>query len=331
MSVSIREVAELAGVSIGTVSNVLNRPDLVADATAVRVHEAIVRTGYVPNASARQLRVGSAPQITVVVPDISNPFFADVARRRRRGPRARSRRDDRQHRRRSRARGPIRPAAILEQRPAGVLITPAGSSDASLDAIAERVPVVLVDRHSDGGHCSVAIDDVRGAGLAVDHIARLGHRAITWVVGPDSIPQCAERTAGVMAAAAERGLSVDTLRVGPLTVAAGRSSAAGLESGSARPTAILCANDLLALGVEFALLEQGVDVPGEVSVVGFDDIEFGAAAAVPLTSVARPGHALGATALALLLDERADPAHEHRHVRFDPTLQIRRSSGPPRP
>ena len=119
------------------------------------------------------------------------------------------------------------------------------------------------------------------------------------------------------------------MRVDHLTVAEGRSLAASLDVDDL-PTAIVCANDLLALGVEFALLERGARIPDDVSIVGFDDIEFGAAAAVPLTSVARPSAELGAAALELLLGERDDPDHSPRQIRFEPSLSVRRSTAAPR-
>ncbi|MEQ8438080.1 MAG: LacI family DNA-binding transcriptional regulator [Ilumatobacter fluminis] len=329
MAASIREVAEIAGVSIATVSNVLNRPELVADPTIERVRAAITETGYVPNASARQLRVGSAPTINVVIPDISNPFFADltsgverVAAERDLAVLIASTEGDADREARY-----LR--TIVEQRPTGVLITPADTTHDALALLGDRLPVVLVDRHSDGDTSSVSVDDVRGAAIAVDHLAELGHRRVTWVVGPDSIPQCAERTDGLTAAAARHDIAVTTMRVDHLTVAEGRSLAASLDVDDL-PTAIVCANDLLALGVEFALLERGVHIPDDVSVVGFDDIEFGAAAAVPLTSVARPSAELGAAALELLLGERDDPDHSPRQIRFEPSLSVRRSTAAPR-
>lgn len=326
MITSIREVAEAASVSIATVSNVLNRPHLVADVTAQRVHSAIRSTGYVPNASARQLRTGTAPIVNVVVPDIANPFFAELASGVQRAASvhgltvliANTEGDEERERQYIRT--------IMEHRPTGVLITPSAADEGALDALSERVPIVLVDRHSEGSHCSVAVDDVHGASEAVDHLHALGHHRITWIVGPQSIPQCAERSRGVADGARRHGVEVTTMSVDHMTVSEGRIAGARLLDAPL-PTAVLCANDLLALGAQFALLGAQVSIPDQVSIVGFDDIEFGASAAVPLTSVARPGAGLGSASLELLLTEAGDNDHRHQQVRFNPHLTVRRSSG----
>ena len=174
----------------------------------------------------------------------------------------------------------------------------------------------------------MAVDDFRGGGLAVQHLHTLGHRALTWVVGPDSIPQCAQRTAGIRYAADQLGIAVTEVRVSSMTVAEGKLAATTLRSGPL-PTAVVCANDLLALGVEFGLLTADVAVPATTSIIGFDDIEFAASAAVTLTTVTRPAFDIGATALEMLLSERGDPDHRHRQVQFQPKISIRNSTAPP--
>ncbi len=314
----MKDVARKAGVSIATVSNVINRPDLVADRTNVKVRSVIDELGFVPNNSARQLRAGTSPMISVIVPDIANPFFAELTR----GVEARAVEHDlavfvsstegdvdREHRYLN---------VVIGQRPRGVLFTPAGDLERPLSVLGNRLPVVLIDRESTGSLCSVAVDDFRGGGLAVQHLHTLGHRALTWVVGPDSIPQCAQRTAGIRYAADQLGIAVTEVRVSSMTVAEGKLAAATLRSGPL-PTAVVCANDLLALGVEFGLLTADVAVPATTSIIGFDDIEFAASAAVTLTTVTRPAFDIGATALEMLLSEQQST----------PTIVIGRSSSSP--
>jgi LacI family transcriptional regulator len=328
-SVGIRDVAQHAGVSNATVSNVLNRPDVVAPATRQRVLAAIAELGFVRNESARQLRAGSSRVIAYVVLDASNPFFTDVARGVEDAARdaglalflCNSASDG------GREREYLE--LLHEQRVEGILITPV---DAGCDRFADRgTPVVLVDRESkDGTRCSVAVDDVLGGELAVTHLIEAGHTRIAMVGGPMSIQQVRDRHAGALRAVANAGLPADTLTLletKSLQVAEGRGAGerlVGLPS-SRRPTAAFCANDLLALGLLQSMTQQGLRVPDDLAVVGYDDIEFAAAAAVPLTSVRQPREQLGRTAAQLLLAEN-EPDHEHRHVEFQPELVVREST-----
>ncbi|MEV0566107.1 LacI family DNA-binding transcriptional regulator [Dactylosporangium sp. NPDC050588] len=328
----IKEVARRAGVSIGTVSNVLNRPELVASSTRQRVLDAIAELGYVRNDSARQLRAGHSRQIALVVLDVTNPFFTDVVR----GAEAAAEEHGvmvvvcnsgedagREHRHLD---------LLEEQRVRGVLITPVDESPNSrLELLIQRgTPVVLVDRGT-GRHsrCSVAVDDVLGGRLAGEHLVEQGHRRITFVGGPASITQVRERHAGISAAVAGKA-ELSVVPTPNLTVAAGRAAAAEIDA-AAGSTAVFCANDLVALGVLQGLTQRGIRVPQDVAIVGYDDIEFAAAAAVPLSSVRQPREQLGRTATALLLEEIEDDGrHEHRHVVFQPELIVRESSGRPR-
>ncbi|MFJ3669745.1 LacI family DNA-binding transcriptional regulator [Streptomyces sp. NPDC090106] len=333
-SVGIKDVARAAGVSVGTVSNVINRPEAVADETRSRVQSAIDRLGYVRSESARQLRAGSSRIMGLLVLDMGNPFFVDVARGAERAARAagigvmvcNS------------AQNPKEEAEYLslfaEQRVRGVLLTPTDVSGANITAFRRHgIPFVLVDRVAervDG--CSVSVDDVAGGGLAARHLLDGGHTSIAYVSGPPELNQVRDRRTGVLNALAEAGLAPDTLRELPterLDVAAGRDAGARLLGLADRPTAVFCANDLLALGVLQALYAAGVRVPDDMAIVGYDDIEFAAAAAVPLTSVRQPAVTLGAMAAELLLAETAErPAvpHEHRQVVLQPELVVRRST-----
>lgn len=328
MAASIKEVAREAGVSIGTVSNVLNRPDAVTPAIRQRVLDAIAKLGYVRNDPARQLRAGRSRTIALVVLDIANPFFADLAR----GADEIADASDAiaiicdSHQDAEREQRIL--DRLEEQRVLGVLITPVTDGPHSrVERLIDRgMPVVLVDRAS--GHpsrCSVAVDDVLGGQLVGDHLLAQGHRQIAFVGGPLRIRQVADRKAGLTGALGTRAelLPVETPS---LTVAAGRAAARSLTESSPRITAVACANDLLALGVLQELTLLGVRVPEDIAVVGYDDIQAAAAAAVPLTSVRRPREQLGRTAAQLLLEEVNDPAHQHRHVVFKPELVVRSSS-----
>ncbi|TDC32362.1 LacI family transcriptional regulator [Micromonospora sp. 15K316] len=331
---SIKEVARHAGVSLGTVSNVLNRPDMVSPTTRQRVLDAIAELGYVRNDSARQLRAGQSRTIAIVVLDVANPFFTDMVRGAEQVVEetgamlivCNSGEDSARERRHL--------ELLEEQRVRGVLITPVGDGpQPHLEKLIDRgIPVVLVDRGTGrASRCSVAVDDVQGGRLAMDHLLDQGHRRIAYVGGPLSIAQVAERHAGAAAALEDRDTGAE-LRVAAttsLTVTAGRRAAEELLALPARqrPTAVFCANDLLALGVLQELTARGVRVPADIAIVGYDDIEFAAAAAVPLSSVRQPREQLGRTAAELLLEEAEHgTAHRHRHVVFQPELVVRRSS-----
>jgi len=332
--VSIREVAALAGVSVGTVSNVLNRPDAVAESTRSRVQAAIKSLGFIRNESARQLRAGRSRTIGLVVLDVANPFFTDVARgvedaASESGLAVILCNSDDQQAKESRY------LELLEEhRVQGILITPVYGADERLARLQRRgTPVVLVDSRSPSrGQCSVSVDDVLGGDLAVSHLLAVGHERIAFVGGPMSIRQVADRRDGAVRALERADGTASDLYVietPALNVSAGQQAGAALAElpAETRPTAVFCANDLLALGVLQEMTAHRIRVPENVALVGYDDIDFAAAAAVPLSSVRQPRHQLGRSAAQLLIDETlGEQAHQHRQVVFEPELVIRRSS-----
>lgn len=319
--------------SVGTVSNVLNRPAIVSTATRERVRAAITELGFVRHEAARHLRAGSSRTIGLVVLDVGNPFFTDVARAveevaTEHGLAVMLCNSDEQ---------PVKEAAYLEllteQRVHGVLITPTADLPAALDAVKRRgVPVVLLDRRAARrDQCSVAVDDVLGGQLAAEHLIEHGHRRLAFAGGSSALPQMQERLTGVRAAmqgSFESAHALTVLSPAALTVAGGREAAAriiGLPAAR-RPTAVICANDLMALGMLQEMVRHGVRVPDELAIVGYDDIEFAAAAAVPLTSVRKPRHELGRLAAQLLLEEAAGGEHVHQQPVLEPILVVRESS-----
>src|SRR4051794_5810364 len=330
---SVKDVAAAAGVSLGTVSNVMNRPEVVSSRTRERVERAMAELGFVRNESARQLRAGTSRTLAYVMLDGSNPFFHDVAQ----GIELAAEDADLSLficNSNSRAeREEVHLDRLLQQRVQGILITPVNPEAPYLDELSRRgVPLVIVDRVRDGESCcSVAVDDVLGGRIAVEHLVEQGHSRVAVIGGPESIGQVRERLQGAREIWAELGLPPEDLVYLPteaLTVAEGRSAGERLAGLPARrrPTAAFCANDLLALG----LLQQGIGsgrrVPEDVAIVGFDDIEFAAAAAVPLTSVRQPRQELGRAAAQLVLDEATNPAHRHEQALFVPELVARAST-----
>ena len=331
-SSSVKDVAALAGVSLGTVSNVLNRPERVSAGTRQRVEQAMAELGFVRNEFARQLRMGTSSTLAYVMLDATNPFFTDVAQ----GIELAAEKANVSlficNSNNSSTREESHLGHLMQQRVQGILLTPVDPEADTIDLVAERgVPLVIVDRtRNDTRFCSVAVDDVLGGRLAVEHLVDLGHSRVAYIGGPDSLGQVRDRLAGARQAWAAAGLPAEDLVVLPtasLSVADGRGAGERLAGMPARtrPTAAFCGNDLVALGLLQQVIGSGRSVPGDLAIVGYDDIEFAAAAAVPLTSVRQPRQELGRTAAELLLAE-ADPDHTHRQVLFRPELIARGST-----
>ena len=332
-SVSVKDVAAAAGVSLGTVSNVLNRPERVSPDTRERVQAAMAELGFVRNESARQLRAGSSRTLAYVMLDASNPFFTDVAA----GIDAAAEGADLSlvlcNSRNSADREGAHLALLEQQRVQGILVTPVDPESPALDEVARRgTPVVVVDRtRSDQSFCSVAVDDVLGGRLAVEHLVDRGHTRVAYIGGPAHLGQVRDRWLGAREAWGAAGLPKEDLvqvATAALTVAEGREAGQRLAGMPARrrPTAAFCANDLLALGLLQQAIGSGVAVPQELAIVGYDDIDFAGAAAVPLTSVRQPRQELGRSAAELVLDEATNADHTHRQVLFTPELVARAST-----
>jgi LacI family transcriptional regulator, galactose operon repressor len=329
-AVTISDVAEHAGVSVGTVSNVVNRPERVAENTRARVREAIVALGWVPNGSAATLRAGRATLVGLIVPDIRNPFFTEVARGAEDMAAANGEaivvcNTDWLLASEQRAL-----EALARQRVRGVIINPAGEDERYLDWLSARgIALVLLDhRRSTGLVPSVVVDDVLGGRLAGDHLVQLGHRKIALVNGPTSIPQCEDRRLGLLEALAAGGIDAERdlveIEVEAMDATSGFTAVEEIFA-AASPTAIFCANDLLAIGVIHGLRSRGLRAPDDVAVVGYDDVELAAMTDPPLTTVHQPTYELGATAYELL---RGGAQIEQRS--FSPHLVKRESTAAPR-
>ncbi|HLH59321.1 MAG TPA: substrate-binding domain-containing protein [Streptosporangiaceae bacterium] len=334
MAAGMKDVASLAGVAVGTVSNVLNHPDLVRPQTRARVEAAMEELGFIPNASARQLRAGRSRCLGLVVLDVTNPFFTEVARGVEDYAQAQGyavilcNSDEAEDKERRYLR------LLEEQRVRGVLITPVHGRAAALRRIRDRgTPVVLLDRPGPADYCSVAVDDRQGGELAVAHLLGLGHRRIALVNGPVAIRQCADRRRGAYQAVVKAGLDpaavLTEITVPAMNTRCGADAFDELRAARVPPAAAFCTNDLLALGLLRRLSQSGAQVPGDIAIVGYDDIDFAADSAVPLTSVRQPKYQLGRTAAELILEEADRPEdHEHRRLVFTPELIIRASSQP---
>ncbi|MGH3501390.1 MAG: LacI family DNA-binding transcriptional regulator, partial [Nocardioidaceae bacterium] len=296
---SVKDVAAAAGVSLGTVSNVLNRPERVSARTRTRVEEAMHTLGFIRNESARQLRVGMSHTLAYVMLDATNPFFTDVAE----GIEVAAEHAQlslflcNSNNRASRERAYLE--HLQQQRVQGILITPVNPEDPHLTQVAAAgTPVVVVDRVSEHGDlCCVAVDDHLGGALAVEHLIEQGHERVAFIGGPASIGQVRDRHEGARSTWLAAGLPEERLTsiaTDALTVESGLEAGGRLAGipRSRRPTAAFCANDLIALGLLQHAISNGADVPDDLAIVGYDDIVFAGAAAVPLTSVSQPRHEL---------------------------------------
>lgn len=332
-AISVRDVAQRAGVSVGTVSNVMNHPDKVSPAVFSRVQEAITALGFVRNDAARQLRDGRSKTIGLVVLDVRNPFFTDIAR----GAEDEAARAGLTVTLGNSDENPLREASYLDlfeqQRVHGVLISPFADITDRLRSLRDRgIRAVLVDRtSSDHSFSSVSVDDVAGGRLAAEHLIAQGRRRLAFIGGPMPIRQVTDRLDGArQAVAVNPDVTLEVIPIDALSVIAGRAAGAEILSRprAERPDAIFAANDLVSMGVLQALMMQGsvVDVPGEIALIGYDDIDFASAAVVPLSSIRQPSALIGATAVEILLAEADDPTVEPRQFVFQPELVVRAST-----
>lgn len=326
--VGVADVAARAGVSPGTVSNTLNHPERVSKATRDQVLAAVQELGFVPNQHARVLTGAASNLLGLVVVDLLSPFFMEVAHAVERvaaeaGYVMILSNSENDHDREGTL---LR--TLAAQRVVGSLLTPTGGGRPPAETV-HGVPLVLIDHISKDHPCSVSVDHVAGGRLAAEHLISSGHTRLGFVAGCPNLSQFTQRARGIRQAMAASGLDPTTLRV---IRSEGIGQPSGLASGrrllteGALPTGICCGNDMLAFGVYRALTQGGVDVPGDVALVGYDDVDFAANWIVPLTSVRQPTALMGEQAARLLIDHATNPGHEHERVVLQPSLIVRRST-----
>lgn len=316
---------------MGTVSNVMNRPDVVSDANRAKVEKAIADLGYVPNDAARQLKVGVSRAVGLVVVDTQNPFYGSIALE------AEEAAEERglglfianSHRRHTKEQFYL--SQFEQQRARGVLVTPVSSDLEAQRAVAHRgTRVVLVDAvDADDDFCAVASDDFHGGYLAVRHLIEQGHRNITILGGPEHFRQVGRRLAGARRAAQETdGVTLEYLAPQEMSIMAGREAGLSLAARDTTPEAIFAMNDLLAIGVLQALvMSRSLRVPEDIALIGYDDIDFCEDAVVPISSIRQPSAEMGRRAVELLEAEITEgPGHEHRWVLLKPELVARAST-----
>jgi LacI family transcriptional regulator len=322
--VTISDVAEHLGVSRATVSYALTRPDRVAAETLERVQEAIAALGYRGNAAARQLRVGHSQAIAMVVSDAANPIFSAVA------DGATAAADER---------GDFilvgnasedleRERKYLEffeeQQVSGIVIAPVAELPEVAVAIRERgTPVVHLGTENPPFRLPFGTgDDDAGGHLAIQHLTDIGRRRLLFIGGPAL--QFRFRRQGAFRAAKELGIELVEIEIPAATIKdAYQATLRLLESGAFPHDGVFAGNDLIGIGFIHAALEHGVNIPGAVAVVGYDDIAFAETTIVPLTTVGHDMHAMGVDLVKLLARE---PGDELASIRHPPVLTQRRST-----
>lgn len=330
--VNIRDVALRAEVSVTTVSHVVNGTRFVKEDTRARVEEAVRTLGYVPSAVARSLKHNTTHTFGVLIPNNSNPYFAEIIR----GVENHcygagynvilgNSNDD--------AERQTAYLRVLAEKRIDGLVLVASHPNAALRAILRelKLPVVLLDREVPGLDCDlVEVDHLKGGLLATRHLLALGHPAVACISGPPALSPSSQRRAGWKSALAEAGVArrEGDLARGDFTSRGGYLAMQSLLRQAPRPTAVFVCNDLMAFGAMAAAFEAGLSVPGQISVVGYDDIELAAFSTPALTTVAQPKRQIGTLAAELLLEKLKTGRTEARRVILEPHLKLRASSGP---
>jgi LacI family transcriptional regulator len=331
----MKDVARHAGVSVSTVSYVLNNSGPVAADRRARVLDAVQVLKYTPNESARSLKRRSASTIGLVVPDLANPFYALLAEG---VERAASARDVLVVLCAPEATGEsesLHGRLLRSQRLDGIIyLSGASTSPASLLDLTRLGPVVLVDEQIPSFDLpSVVSDNRRGAREVAQHVLDQGHERVAVIAGPPGLWTAQQRLAGYREAFAGAGLDPDAIPVlvGDYQQSTGGKLAAQALAGPAtkRPTALLCANDLMAIGALEYSREAGISVPEQLSVVGFDDLPFASLLTPRLTTVRQAAGDMGFQAASLLFDLLENKADTEPHGLFPVTVQIRDSVAPP--
>jgi LacI family transcriptional regulator len=328
---TIRDVAEKAGVSVSTVSHVINETRFVSEGTRARVLAAMEELSYKPNRLARSLRRKDKATHTLglLIPDSTNPFFAEVLR----GIEDASfdagysvilcNSDD----------DPDKELnylnVLLSKQVDGIVLVSAGTHKSSLELLSRRNgKVVMVDREIEGADLdSVVVDNEEGGYAAVQYLLDLGHQRIGCITGPSPLTPSAGRSQGYHQALQQVGIPLDDALVvaGDFRPQSGYTGAKKLLAPPSPPTAIFACNDMMAVGAMRAINEAGLRVPADISVIGFDDIALASFTIPPLTTVAQPSYEMGMLAAEVLLQRLQDPNSSPRRERLSPSLVIRNS------
>lgn len=332
MNATIRDVARESGVSVATVSRVINAKGPVREATALRVRETVQRLGYAPHHAARSLTTRRTRTLGVVLPEMHGDFFSELIRGADLAARAAG-----YHVLVSGSHSDIGELGNVLEALHGridglVLMTPGDGGGAPARNLPRRVPVVLLNDPEDGGvYDSIRVDNRRGARMAVDHLLDHGHLRIALVAGPAANSDAAARRRGYRDAFVARGLepAADLELPGDFREESGFRAGVLLATRAQRPTAVFAANDAMAIGCLAALRDHGLRVPEDISLVGFDDVPIARFLTPALTTVRVPIAEVGGRAIERLLETvDGGPRTCRVHEVVLPSLAIRDSVAP---
>ncbi len=326
---TIKDVAKQAKVSVTTVSHVINGTRFVSEKLRQRVARAIEQLGYRPNFVGRSLRIGRSHSIALLISNIINPFFPQVAR---------GVKDKAFERGYSVVfcgtdEDPQEEAQYLDllfsRRMDGLIVAPTREGGRNLRPLVEqRLPLVIIDRRVDLPVDQVYSDNIRGAYLATQHLIELGHRRIGILLGPSRISSIADRLAGYEQALKDHKISLEEglMAEGGLRIEDGYQAAGKLLKQGV--SAIFSTNSLMTLGLLHRLRDEDRRCPEEISVVGFDDPDWAVAFAPQLTVVAQQPYQMGDIAARLLFERIERPNKRPRRIILDTTLVVRQSTAP---
>lgn len=329
---SIKDVAIQAGVSVATVSRVLNNNPRVKPWLRERVLRAVADLDYHPSGIARSMRSQSGRVIGLIIPDIQNPFFTALVRAVEDVAYANQytvllcNSDEDPYKER------LYVDILFQERVAGVIIVPTGKDCCDL-LVQRRIPVVMADRKVPNVEVdSVTLDNAAGAYAATAHLIRLGHTRIGLVSAPLYASVGLERRQGYERALREHGLPVDEnlIRTGDFRESGGYQAAKELLALKPRPTAIFAVNNLMTMGTIQAIHEQGLSIPQDISVIGFDDVPWLPLVTLPLTVVRQPVYEIGRVAAELLFQRiHLGPEKPVQGIVLQPEFIVRDSTAPP--
>jgi len=323
---SLRDVAKEANVSLGTVSNVLNRPSQVSEEMRLKVRKAIDMLGFIPNSNNRSTK--EQPVIGLILPLSNNPFYEELAQGIEDGVAKSGLRVLIGYSREDEAIEMQLLNSMVDAGFKGIIMTPVGARNQVFEKfIEENVRVGFISQTDDHvEQCSVSIDQVRGGYIGIEYLASLGHKKILWVSGPAHHHQSNQRFVGVTQAAREFGVEVTSISSPSLDFLSGEHIAPDILAKDELPDAIFCANDATALGIMNYFYKSGLKVPEDVSFLGYDNVSYAESALVPLTTVSQTPYQLGFTMGSQMIAEiEAKPGHIHQHVIFQPQIVERAS------
>jgi LacI family transcriptional regulator len=333
---NMQEIAKMAGVSLGTVSHVLNNTAKVREQTRKRVLEAVQAVGYQPSQLARALRRDKTNMIGMIIPDITNPFFPAVVRGAEdvafsNGYRLVLCNTDNDH-----SKELVHLNELRTYLPAGLIVIPSNFSDLTAQAEIYRkagTGVVCIDRlPKNWSGDSVTADNEEGAYNATRYLIKMGHTRLAAITGPLHLTNAQERLSGFRRAVREARLQLapEYIQETSFDKSGGHSKALVLLRLIPRPTAIFAGNDLIALGALLAIYETVLRCPEDVSLMGFDDLELAETTNPSLSSVSQSGYQLGTTAAQILLDRLAGDRSPAKHLVLHTSLRLRHSvTAPP--